>query len=1407
MRRKLALVFVLVAVISTTMVGTYGLFSSLREAEERIETEYTAQSRIIAQNIEHSLEHTQQDVLFLSLTPPIQGIIRARDGGGYDSFDGSTYEVWVERLQAIFEGMMPAKKVYMQLRYLDEAGNELVRVDYDGRQTRRVLSEELQNKAGSYYFTETMNLDIGQIYVSPLDLNREQGQIEAPYKPTIRYATPVFDSQGERRGLVIANVLAITFLHTDLMFPHSEQAETFIADREGYYLHHSAHPDKEWGSPVDLGSGHGLRRDFPALADHVLSGQAGEAYSDDGRIIFYARSQVYPDPERFWVVGVVLPRAVAYASLPSFSLAFGGIFLAALAVAMGTAYVFARRLTVPLEALRRGVRQLAAGDLSQRVEVTSGDEIEELAGDFNLMAEELQRRVEHSAVLNEIARAISSTLEIDAMFPVITKAVQPLIPFDRASVALLDEGGETQTVFALRTEATGSELGHGVPMPVPPVVQAVVASRRGLLRPDLAESDDPVDRALVREGIRTALVAPLISKDQAIGTFNLGSRKLGAYTEEHLSLLQAVADQIAQAVENARLYDQVRDFAADLERNYETQRVVSSLLHISLRDIPLEEILNHALDLILSIPWLAFESRGGIFLIEDEPEVLVLKAQKGLGEPVQKTCAQVPFGRCLCGRAALTQEIQFTDSLDDRHETRYEGIVPHGHYCVPILSADKVVGVMTLYLREGHHRNPREEEFISAVANALAGIIERKRTEEALRKSEASLVEAQRIAHLGNWDWDITNNELRWSDEIYRIFGLAPQQFGATYEAFLNSVHPDDRELVTESVNEALYESKPYSVDHRIVLPDGSERVVHEQAEVLRDESGRAIRMVGTIQDITERKRVEEERARLRRRLEALWEMARLVDADYSTLCNHVLAEIVALTQSGYGFYGFLDEDESVMTVYSWSGEAMEECQIRDKPIEYSIVEAGLWGDAVRHRRTLIINDYQADHPSKKGLPDGHVSLSRILAVPIFSHGRIVALAAVANRATEYTEEDAEQINAFVTSAQAILDRRQAEDALKEAEQRYRELVEGLDAIVWEADAQTWQFTFVSQRAETISGYPVDQWLSEPNFWVDHIHPEDRDETASFCQLSTQEGRDHEIEYRMIKADGSTVWLRDVIAVETSEGLPVRLKGLMVDITEHKRVEELRIAKEAAEAANQAKSQFLANMSHELRTPLNAVIGFSEVLQEQYFGELNDKQAGYVGDILDSGKHLLSLINDVLDLSKIEAGKEELEFSQVNVTDLLENSLVMIREKCFKHDINLDLHVQQQLTDFEITADERKLRQVMFNLLSNAAKFTPDGGAITVEAKQEGEELFISVADTGIGIDPEHQEKIFEEFYQVRGGMKDKTPGTGLGLSLTNRFVEMHGGRLWVESEGEGKGSCFSFTLPLKKGQENDSLR
>ena len=230
------------------------------------------------------------------------------------------------------------------------------------------------------------------------------------------------------------------------------------------------------------------------------------------------------------------------------------------------------------------------------------------------------------------------------------------------------------------------------------------------------------------------------------------------------------------------------------------------------------------------------------------------------------------------------------------------------------------------------------------------------------------------------------------------------------------------------------------------------------------------------------------------------------------------------------------------------------------------------------------------------------------------------------------------------------------------------------------------------------------------------------------------------------------------------------------------------------EIAGKHKSEFLANMSHELRTPLNAIIGFSEVLLERMFGEMNEKQEDYLKDIHSSGKHLLSLINDILDLAKVEAGRMELNLGRFDLPTAIDNALTLIRERAMRHSIALAAEVDPQLG--ELNADERKFKQILLNLLSNAVKFTPEGGSITVGARLLGDMAEIAVTDTGIGIAPEDQAAVFEEFKQVGTDYTRKAEGTGLGLALTRRLVELHGGAMRLESE-PGKGSTFYFTLPL----------
>jgi signal transduction histidine kinase len=270
-------------------------------------------------------------------------------------------------------------------------------------------------------------------------------------------------------------------------------------------------------------------------------------------------------------------------------------------------------------------------------------------------------------------------------------------------------------------------------------------------------------------------------------------------------------------------------------------------------------------------------------------------------------------------------------------------------------------------------------------------------------------------------------------------------------------------------------------------------------------------------------------------------------------------------------------------------------------------------------------------------------------------------------------------------------------------------------------------------------------------------------------------------------------------------------------------------AQDAAETANRAKSEFLANMSHELRTPLNHIIGFTEIVLDKHFGDLNEVQDEYLNDVLQSSKHLLALISDVLDLAKIEAGRMQLASSNIDLKMILKKSLKVVEANAWKRGIQLKMDIDG--ISASIKADERKLKQIIFNLLSNAVKFTPNGGEVCLSARMlsgcvirpgrrwkdpqtlkiveepladnpdKGNDIRkciqISVSDTGIGINPQDQVRIFDRFEQVDGSMNGSRQGAGLGLTLTKTLVEMHGGKIWVDSEGRGKGSMFSFVIPV----------
>jgi PAS domain S-box-containing protein len=446
---------------------------------------------------------------------------------------------------------------------------------------------------------------------------------------------------------------------------------------------------------------------------------------------------------------------------------------------------------------------------------------------------------------------------------------------------------------------------------------------------------------------------------------------------------------------------------------------------------------------------------------------------------------------------------------------------------------------------------------------------------------------------------------------------------------------------------------------------------------------------------------------------------------------------------------------------------------------------------------------------------DAAVPLSYINSLPpdepvvsfdqrLYSHDDHVVWHQYRVRRLFQNKDDTREFQAVI---QDITRRKQSEQALRASEEKYRSLIDHIPDVVWTADANR-DLLYISGNAVKVLGYSSEELFENGRqLWMDRIHPNDATHVSQAYEKLFSSGERFDVEYQICRKDGQWIWLHDrALTTQPREGI-MCADGIFRDVTRRRQAEAvIQHTKEAAESANLAKSQFLANMSHELRTPLNAIIGFSEILSDKTFGDLNARQLKYSNNILNSGRHLLQLINDILDLAKVEAGRIELMCNTFTVAKAVSEVQTIVKTLANKKHISLEFDVASDLPS--LFADEAKFKQVMYNLLSNAIKFTPDGGKVFVTAVIQnattagpiaaGESLQVAVTDTGIGIKTSDQERVFKEFEQVDSSYGRLQQGTGLGLALTKRLVEMHGGRIWVESAGvEGKGSTFTFLIPM----------
>lgn len=375
---------------------------------------------------------------------------------------------------------------------------------------------------------------------------------------------------------------------------------------------------------------------------------------------------------------------------------------------------------------------------------------------------------------------------------------------------------------------------------------------------------------------------------------------------------------------------------------------------------------------------------------------------------------------------------------------------------------------------------------------------------------------------------------------------------------------------------------------------------------------------------------------------------------------------------------------------------------------------------------------------------------------------------------------------------------KEKEAELRESEERYALAQRAAGIVSWDFNVVTNELAWSEQVGPTF-GISIGSLKENYETFLGIIHPDDRMALREATVAAYKGAEVFDLEHRIIRPDGAVRWVQlraDVI--RDGDGRALRMVGIVSDTTGRKEAEkDLREAKETAEKANFAKSRFLSAMSHELRTPLNGILGFADLLQEQFFGPLNEKQSEYVSLIDESGKHLLTLINDLLDVAKIDTDSMELVLGFHDAVELVDIPLDMMKSQFRQKELQVEKYTDPNLLTFQ--ADLRKYRQIMFNLISNAVKYAPQDGVIEVRAIQESPKAIkISVHDDGRGIEKEFHDKIFDEFYQVDHVRDEALQGTGIGLALTRRLVEMHGGTIGVESE-MGAGSTFWFTLPIQE--------
>ena len=633
--------------------------------------------------------------------------------------------------------------------------------------------------------------------------------------------------------------------------------------------------------------------------------------------------------------------------------------------------------------------------------------------------------------------------------------------------------------------------------------------------------------------------------------------------------------------------------------------------------------------------------------------------------------------------------------------------------------------------------------FIDITESKKASIELAKAKEDA-EEIKRKLNEAQEIAKLGNWELDLINNQLYWSDEIYRIFEINPEEFGASYEAFLDTVHPEDREIVNNTFTESLKNKTNYCIEHRLLMKDGKVKYVREQGKSFYDANGKPIRSIGTVQDITERKHTEE----LLRSLSAAVEQSP--------------ASIIITDTKGYIEY--VNSKFSELTGYTYKEAVGKRPSILKSGYQTDDVYKELWGTISSGK------EWKGELVNQK--KNGELYWDFVHISPIF--------------------DDNGNITHYLSVQQDITERKKLEEELKESERRFRTLAENAQDIIYRYELKpVRRYAYISPAAYSITGYTPEEHYSDPDLGIKIVHENDRQLFEEYFKGNGTFGKPLVLRWR--RKDGSIIWMEQRnVAIRDENGELIAIEGIVRDITESKNIEEqLKKINQELELAINEKDKFFSIIAHDLRSPFTAFLNLTKIMSEQ-ITDLSIKEVQeFSNELRSSAENLYKLLENLLSWSRLKRNLMHFNPEALKLDEIILTCAYMLKGAIEIKNQNFEIMVP---SDIYVYADRQMLDTVFRNLVTNASKFTSKNGSISINAEIIDDYVQISVADTGIGIPEDLKEKLFDIGVKTSRKGTDGEPSSGLGLILCKEFVEKNGGSIWVKSK-EGEGSTFYFTV------------